>query len=77
MIIANFVTNRSTMGETATYADYMKTFGDRPHKLGIMAKLYPELTASFITESLFNVYSKSAKPNKFNSIDTLLYDQKS
>lgn len=74
MIVANFVTNRSTMGETATYEDFWKTFGVRPHKLGIMAKLYPDLTASFITESLFNIYAKTGKPNKFESLEALMFD---
>jgi hypothetical protein len=74
MIVANFVTNRPTMGETATYEDFWKTLGVKPHKLGIMAKLYPDLTASFITESLFNVYAKTGKPNKFESIEALMFD---
>lgn len=74
MIVANFVTNRPTMGDTATYEDFWKTLGTRPHKLGIMAKLYPDLTASFITESLFNVYAKSGKPGKFESIEALMFD---
>lgn len=40
-----------------------------------MAKLYPDLTASFITESLFNVYTKDvSKKKSFESINALMFD---
>jgi len=74
MLVANFVTVRPTMSETHTYEDFWKTFGVKPHKLGIMAKLYPDLTVPFITESLWNIYYKSGKPGRFESIESLMFD---
>ena len=74
MIIAQYVTNRPTMSETQTYEDFYKFLGTRPNRLGVMARLYPELTASFLTESLFNVFYKSGTPKKFESTNALMFD---
>ena len=74
MIIANYVSNRPNMGETATYEDFYKFLGTRPNRLGVMARLYPELTASFLTESLFNVFYKSGTPKKFESTNAMMFE---
>lgn len=74
MLIANFITKRPQMGETATYEEFFKVIGAKPHRLGIMAKLYPELTASFLTESLFNVYTLKPKMGKLESIESLYFE---
>jgi hypothetical protein len=75
MIIANFVTNRAMLSQTATYEEYWKTLGIKPQKLGILAKLYPDLTMSFITESVFNIYAKDvSKSKRFESIESLAFD---
>ena len=47
MIVANFVTNRPTMSETRTYEDFYKFLGTKPTRLGIVSRLYPNLTASY------------------------------
>ena len=52
MLVASFVTNRPTMGDTRTYEDFSKFLGERPHRLGVVSRLYPELTATFLTEAL-------------------------
>ena len=49
MIVANFVTNRATMGDTRTYEDFYKFLGTKPTRLGVVSRLYPELTASYLT----------------------------
>ena len=49
MIVANFVTSRANMGETRSYEDFYKFLGSRPARLGIVSRLYPELTASYLT----------------------------
>jgi len=47
----------------------------KPHKLGILARLYPDLTMSYITESVFNIYTKDAsKSKRFESIESLMFD---
>ena len=75
MIVANFVTNRPTMSETKTYEDFHKFLGASPHKLGIVSRLYPQNTATYLTESLKNVFYNEAKgANKFQSIDAMMFD---
>lgn len=75
MIVANFVTNRPTMSETRTYEDFYKFLGARPHKLGVVSRLYPENTATYLTESLRNVFYNDRKgANKFQSIDSMMFE---
>lgn len=75
MIVANYVTNRPTMSETKTYEDFYKFLGTSPHKLGIVSRLYPQNTATYLTESLKNVFYNEAKgANKFQSIDAMMFD---
>lgn len=75
MIVANFVTNRPTMSETRTYEDFYKFLGTRPTKLGVVTRLYPELTASYLTESLRNIFYQDAKSgNRYQSIDAMYFE---
>lgn len=75
MIVANFVTNRATMSETRTYEDFYKFLGTRPHKLGIVSRLYPDLTASYLTESLKNIIYRDVKSkDRYQSIDSMYFE---
>ena len=75
MIVANFVTNRATMSETRTYEDFYKFLGTRPHKLGIVSRLYPDLTASYLTESLKNIIYRDIKSkDRYQSIDSMYFE---
>lgn len=75
MLIAQFTTNRPTMGDTRTYEDFYKFLGSKPHKLGVVSRLYPHLTASYLTESLRNIFYQSSKSsNKYQSIDSLYFE---
>lgn len=75
MIVANFVTNRATMSETRTYEDFYKFLGTRPEKLGVVSRLYPELTASYLTESLKNIFYNDGKSNnKFQPINSMYFE---
>ena len=75
MIVANFVSNRPTMSETRTYEDFYKFLGTRPTKLGIVSRLYPELTASYLTESLRNIFYQDTKAgNRYQSIDAMYFE---
>lgn len=75
MIVASFVTNRPTMSDTRTYEDFYKFLGTRPHKLGVVSRLYPELTASYLTESLRNIFYQNRKSsNKYQNIDSLMFE---
>lgn len=75
MIVANFVTNRATMSETRTYEDFYKFLGTRPHKLGIVSRLYTDLTASYLTESLKNIIYRDIKSkDRYQSIDSMYFE---
>ena len=75
MIVANFTTNRPTMGETRTYEDFYKFLGVRPNRMGIVSKMYEDLTASYLTEALRNiVYMDAQKTEKFRPIDTMRFE---
>lgn len=74
MIVANYVSNRPTMSETRTYEDFYKFLGTRPTRLGVMSRLYPDLTASYLTESLRNIFYMDTKKEKYRSIDSLYFD---
>lgn len=75
MIVANFVTNRPTMGETRTYEDFYKFLGTKPTRLGVVSRLYPELTASYLTESLRNIFYMDTKSSsKYRSIDSMYFE---
>lgn len=44
----------------------------RPYKLGVVSRLYPELTATYLTESLRNIFYQDRKAgNKYQSIDSM------
>lgn len=61
--------------DTRTYEDFSKFLGERPHRLGVVSRLYPELTATFLTESLRNIYyGDSKKSNNFQSIDSTYFE---
>ena len=63
------------MGDTRTYEDFYKFLGTKPYKLGVVSRLYPELTASYLTESLRNIFYQNAKSsNKYQSIDSLYFE---
>lgn len=75
MIVANFITNRPTQGDTRTYEDFYKFLGTKPERLGIVSKLYPDLTASYLTEALRNIfYVDSKSGGKYRSIDSMYYE---
>lgn len=75
MQIAQFVTNRATMSDTRTYEDFYKFLGTKPHRLGIVSRLYPDLTASYLTESLRNIIYRDAKSkDRYQSIDSLYFE---
>lgn len=75
MIVANFVSNHAAMGDTRTYEEFYKFLGTKPHKLGVISRLYPEYTASYLTESLRNiVYQDSKSKNKYQSINSMYFE---
>jgi len=54
------------MSETATYEDFSKWIGTNPTRFGIVSRMYEDMTASYLTESLRNIFYNDAKAsNKF------------
>ncbi len=74
MQIFDSSTVKATMGTTKTYEDFHKFLGAKPHRLGVVARHYQDLTASYLTESLMNIYSNTTKPTKFQNIDALVFE---
>ena len=53
----------------------MITYLERPHRLGVVSRLYPELTATFLTESLRNIfYGDTKKATGFQNIDSTYFE---
>ncbi len=46
------------MGETRTVQHFNQLLGDKPHKLGLVATMYPELAITVLTDALKNIYYK-------------------
>lgn len=75
MRISSFTTVRPTMSDTRTYEDFSKFLGAKPERLGLVARLYPHLTASYLTDALRNVfYTDSSKNPKYQSINSLMFE---
>jgi len=47
--------------DTKTYEDWSKYLGTKPHRLGVVARMYPDNTLNFITDGLRNIFYKSEK----------------
>lgn len=50
---------QNNMGNTRTIQHYNTLLGDKPHKLGLVATMYPHLAITVLTDAIRNVYSKS------------------
>jgi hypothetical protein len=74
MKIVEITTRRPSMSDTRTYEEFSKFLGEKPERLGVMAQLNPDLTASFLTEGLYNIYAKDAKKEKFSSVNSRLFE---
>ena len=72
MLVANFTTVRPEMGKTRTYEDFGKFLGKKAHKLGVLAKLYPENTITALTDLLGNIWMGEQKKSMggFKAIDS-------
>lgn len=74
MKVFNFTTNRPNMGGTRTHEEFHKFLGSSSHKLGVVARMHPELTASFLTESLMNIYTSNPEAGKYQSINAFMFE---
>src|ERR1041385_5416165 len=74
MQVFDLNTIKGSMGTTKTYEDFHKFLGAKPHRLGVVSRQYTDLTASYLTESLMNIYTNTTKPSKFQNIDALVFE---
>lgn len=74
MLVFKFVTQKPELAHSRTAADFNKFVGVKPERLGLMSRLYPHLTASYLTEGLMNVWYNDSKANKFKRINSLVYE---
>ena len=71
MRISGFTTTRPNGSSTRLAEDFMKFLGDKPSRMGIVANLYPQYTASHMTEALMNVWTVDGEKRKgYKSIDS-------
>lgn len=76
MRISSFSTIRPNMAGTRTYEDFYKFLGERPARLGLVSSLYEQYTASYLTESLMNIYAfeDTGKKNSFQSLNSFMVE---
>lgn len=74
MKVYDLTSVRPNMGQTKTYEDFAKFLGSGPHRLGIVSRMNPGLTATYLTEALMNIYINEKSVNRFQSIDAFLYE---
>jgi len=71
MLVASYVNVKPEVASNRTYEDFYKLLGTRPKMMGVMARMTPNNTATFLTEALMNVYYNQKNANKFQPINSL------
>ena len=51
--------------DTKTFEDWSKYLGAKPHRMGVVARMYTDNTLNFITEGLRNIFYNDEKAGKF------------
>ena len=74
MLVANFTSRIPTMGQTKTYEDWSKYLGSKPHRIGVVARMYTDNTLNFITDGLRNIFYKDAQADQFQLSSSLLFE---
>ena len=75
MKVNTFTSVNPNMSNTRTYEDFSKFIGSKPARFGIVSRMFPNNTTTYITESLQNIfYNDTKKANKFQSINSLYYE---
>lgn len=74
MQVAQFTTVNPNMSSTRTYEDFSKFIGEKPTRFGIVSRMFPKNTTTYITEALGNVFELTKSKNKFQSVNSLYYE---
>ena len=61
---------------TRTLEDFGKFLGTKAHRMGVLARLYPENTITALTDLLGNIWMGDSKKklNQFNNIDSTYFE---
>ena len=75
MKVATFTTVNPNMSNTRTYEDFAQFIGKKPARFGVVSRMFPENTTTYITEALGNVFELGdGKKNKFQSVNSFYYE---
>lgn len=74
MLIAEFTSRIPNMGDTKTYEDWSKYLGQNPHRIGVVARMYPSNTLNYLTDGLRNVFYNNEKASKYQLSDSLCFE---
>lgn len=74
MLVAEFSSRIPNMSDTKTYEDWSKYLGQRPHRIGVVARMYPNNTINFLTDGLRNIFYNDEKANKYQVSDSLCFE---
>lgn len=59
---------------TKTYEDWSTYLGAKPHRFGVVARLYPQNTINFITDGMRNIFYNDANVGKYQTINSLFFE---
>lgn len=60
--------------DTKTYEDWSKYLGSKPYRYGVVARMYPENTLTFLTDGLRNIYYKNEGQDKFLPSNSMIFE---
>ena len=60
--------------DTKTYEDWSKYLGTKPHRLGVVARMYTDNTLNFITDGLRNVFYKGERASAYELSSSLVFE---
>ncbi len=59
---------------TKTYEDWSKYVGMKPHRFGVIARMYTNNTLSYLTDGMRNVFYNKEKQGRFQNTDSMMFE---
>jgi hypothetical protein len=60
--------------DTKTYEDWSKYLGSKPHRIGVVARMFPNNTLNFLTDGLRNIFYNGEKESKYQLSDSMVIE---
>ena len=60
--------------DTKTYEDWSKYLGEKPKRIGVVARMYTNNTLNFLTDGLRNIFYNNEKVSKYQLSDSLVFE---